>query len=213
MLNIKIDVIERVKHKASVRLMRLQISRKIETNQNSKKTKTILFLENVKVVRRFWDVTRRNVCRWWVSLRVLRAGTWSTVYRTIAIRKQLKKKKTEGQHTSWQRSARWSRKKPKGNVIELITNIYMDVLICRSRNAIARPMRSHIFKQIDRIENFKEKFKKWEALYECSVQKPGWRFTARLHTLAVGQEMKTEPAKNVQHCLKLVELTRSCSIT
>ena len=106
-----------------------------------------------------------NIMGWRGTLRVLRAETWLTVYRTIAIREQCLSRADLGPHkmmnqcrilSSYQGFARWHSRKPTENLVERILKINRDMIKCKKENARARLMGFQISGKFWKIENFKK---------------------------------------------------------
>ena len=79
MLKINMDVIKCKKANTSARLMGFQISRNFEKMRIFEKISKNIEISN------FIEEKDKKYMRWRGTLRVLRAETWLTVYRTIAI--------------------------------------------------------------------------------------------------------------------------------
>ena len=110
MLKINRNVIKCEKHNPTTRSLIFLNFRKFWKNDN--------FEKNSKKMNKswFWKRDGQNIMGWRGTLRVLRAETWLTVYRTIAIRKQWLSRADLGPHKminqcnifwSYQGFARW----------------------------------------------------------------------------------------------------------
>ena len=102
---------------------------------------------------------------WWGTLRVLRAETLLTVYRTIAIQKQWLSRPDLGPHKmmnqrkillSYQCFVRWPTRKRLEKVVQNISNILINVSNCRRDNASVRSIGSLVIGRFRKNENFRE---------------------------------------------------------
>ena len=94
-LKINRNMIKCKKDNTRARLMGFQISGKIDKIENYKKNLDFLKISNFKEPIGKWD---EKCDGWRGTLRVLRAETWLTVYRTIALRKQWLSRADLGPH-------------------------------------------------------------------------------------------------------------------
>ena len=131
--------------------------------------------KNIEILN-FIEEKDKNYMGWRGTLRVLRAETWLTVYRTIAIRKQWLSRADLGPHkminqckilSSQPCFALSSRRKVLGFLVQNILKIQINVFKCRRDNATAGSMIFQALGKFHKNDNFRENPEKLAIFKFC----------------------------------------------
>ena len=126
--------------------------------------------QNIEILN-FIQEEDKEYMGWRGTLRVLRAETWLTVYRTIAIRKQWLSRADLGPHkmmnqckilSSYQCFEVSPWEKCTENLVERIMKININWPIHRKRNEMKKTIGAQSFWKIRKNVNFQEKMEKYE---------------------------------------------------